>query len=76
MALSRRAVLLAGGAMLTTAAGPENTARAATWLQAWDSQGTHRTATAGEGGSRRGAASGAPISARRWKARAKAVNTA
>lgn len=29
-------------------AGPAETARASTWIQAWDSQGTHRTATPGD----------------------------
>jgi len=50
MELSRRIMLLAGAMMLTSAgkaraAGPEAAAR---WLQAWDSQGPHRTATPGD----------------------------
>ncbi len=48
MAVSRRALLLAGGALMTTAAGPDDEARAAGWLRAWDSQGIHRTATPGD----------------------------
>ena len=48
MVLPRRTLLLAGGAMLTAAAGPAEAARAAAWLQAWDGQGTHRTATPGD----------------------------
>ncbi len=48
MAISRRGLLLSGGALMTAAAGPDDEARAAGWLRAWDSQGTHRTATAGD----------------------------
>ena len=48
MAVSRRGFFLAGGALMTAAAGPDDEARAAGWLRAWDSQGTHRTATAGD----------------------------
>jgi len=48
MAVSRRALLLAGGALMTAAAGPDDEARAAAWLRAWDSQGNHRTATPGD----------------------------
>lgn len=48
--LQRRALLLAGGAMLT--AGMQATSaevlRATTWLRAWDSHGNHRTATQGD----------------------------
>ena len=48
MVVSRREVLLVGGALMTVAAGPDDNARAAAWLRAWDSQGTHRTATPGD----------------------------
>ena len=48
MAVSRRGLLLCGGALVTGAAGPADKARAAGWLRAWDSQGTHRTATPGD----------------------------
>ena len=48
MAVSRRGLLLCGGALVTAAAGPADEARAAGWLRAWDSQGTHRTATPGD----------------------------
>ena len=33
---------------MTAAAGPDDEARAAGWLRAWDSQGLHRTATPGD----------------------------
>jgi hypothetical protein len=48
MSIARRNLLLAGAAIMTGAAGPGDAARAAAWLQAWDSQGPHRTATAGD----------------------------
>ena len=54
MAVSRRELLLAGGALVTAAtdqaraATGADEARAAAWLRAWDSQGTHRTATPGD----------------------------
>lgn len=43
-------VLLAGVSLLPTAyaASPEAEVRVAGWLKAWDSQGIHRTATAGD----------------------------
>ena len=46
--LTRRSVLLAGAALMTMAADTPDEARAAEWLAAWDSQGTHRTATPGD----------------------------
>ncbi|MCC6719466.1 MAG: hypothetical protein IT555_16420 [Acetobacteraceae bacterium] len=48
MEQSRRGFLLAGGALMVGAAGDDAVARAAAWLRAWDSQGIHRTATAGD----------------------------
>ena len=53
MAVSRRGLLLAGGAFMTTsteshAATAADEARASAWLRAWDSQGIHRTATPGD----------------------------
>ena len=47
MAISRRTLLLASPALMTRAAHADEP-RAATWLQAWDSQGPHRTATLGD----------------------------
>ena len=49
MKLPRRTLLLASAAMLAAgAAAPDAVDRARTWLQAWDSQGIHRTATPGD----------------------------
>lgn len=48
MDVSRRGLLLSGAVLVSAGAGPDDEARAASWVRAWDSQGTHRTATAGD----------------------------
>jgi len=48
MQLGRRGILLGGAALVTGGMGSAEVLRATTWLRTWDSQGNHRTATAGD----------------------------